>query len=160
MRPLPIFAATLLSMLATLPATAIQVTTSSYVVAPNCCGSANVTVVNVVTVQTPEPFWFNQTFSHLWYASVGGCDGTFNNFLEICCIRSGNFHRRNSAWNDTPCPVYAKGRSYGWLGGGSLPYHEHQSESVCTQPCTSCAPVGEDCDYWSDPFCDDPWGPY
>lgn len=142
------------------PAWGVQIVTWSYVVAPNCCGSAHVNVVNAVQVNDPEPFWFNELVSHLSYASVWDCDGSFNQFVEYCCIRDGNTFERVSNWGSAACPVFAKGRSYGWIGGGSFPYHEHQSQSVCDQPCTSCAPIGEDCDYWADPFCDDPWGPY
>lgn len=150
----------LLAVLPVFPVAAVTISTASYVIAPNCCGSANVNAVNTVTIQNPEPYWHNQTFSFLWYTSVSSCEGTYNGFQEVCCVGDGNFVKHTSTWNGAPCPVEAKSRTLGWLGGGTLPYHEHQSESICEFPCTSCAPPGEDCDYWSDPFCDDPWGPY
>lgn len=148
------------SLLLASPTSGVDVSTTSYVIAPSCCGSTDVRVVNSISVDNPEPYWSNQPYSLLYLATTFDCDGTYNNLHENCCIGQGNSSVIRSYFNGATCPIQAKGRALGWIGGGSLPYHEHESESACAQPCYTCAPPGEDCDYWSDPFCDDPWGPH
>lgn len=161
MRRVILFAASLLFLFSIPTGTteALQVFTTSEVVAPTCCGSGRVVVYNTATFTNAEPYWYNVSFSHLWLSTYIDCEQTYNHFAETCCIHAGNDVQRSDSFEGAQCPINAKGRSYAWAGGGALPYREDASESLCLQPCY-CGEFpgdgGQDCEIW-DPFCE-PWG--
>jgi len=138
-------------------ALAIKVVATSDVIAMTCCGSGRVTVINTISFSQPEAYWYNVPYSHLWLATYIDCDDTYNNYQEVCCIHSGNSTQTSNTFEGANCPINAKGRSYGWAGGGSIPYVEDDAESACVQPCHCETLPGEECTDPFDPFCD-PWG--
>jgi len=146
----------LASCLMTQRSDAIMVVAASNVLAMNCCSVGTVRIFNDLTISGSSSFWANETFSHLWLATAQSCDYTYNGFAEICCITASGNYDIVATMIQTSCPIAARGRSYGWIGGyGNYPYHEDQADSLCEMPCyCGGGGGGEDppCDP-EDPFC-------
>ena len=151
----------LLAGLAVVPKTqAITIFATSDIVAMNCCTVGTVHIYNGLTIINSSAMWANESFSHLWLATAGSCDQTYNHFLQTCCIGSSGNSRIVVTELHPTCPFQARGRSYGWIGGyGNFPYKEDQADSQCAQPCyCGWGGGGEDpfdppCDPLEDPFC-------
>lgn len=134
---------------------AVSVVTSSDVIVAECCGSGRVRVYNAAQVTNGGSAYQGVRWSHMWLATATSCDFTYNGYADVCCV-DGNFRMVSTTIEGAPCPIEARGRSYAWVGGGTLPYEEHKSDSGCYLPCYCGLDDGEDglppsCLEW--PYC-------
>ena len=117
----------------------IEIMTLSSVAAPFCCTLTTVKIINFVMVSDPAPIWHEQPITWRTGHELFSCPPipvlTMNR--TFCCITlAGNSATSTTTVNGVLCPIMAKSRSFGRIGGyGVLPFMASDDISSCRKPC-------------------------